>query len=269
MASKAEPFGARLRHWRSHRRMTQMDLAGEAEISTRHLSFIETGRAQPSREMVLRLAQTLNLPLRERNVLLVAAGFAPVHAERPLSDPALRPAADAVGLVLGAHEPWPCVAIDRHWNLVQANRALGPYLEGAASGLLAPPVNLLRLSLHPEGLGSRLVNHGEWRDHVMARLRRSLAISADPGIADLLQEMGSLPSPLRRRDRTGAGVEGVLTPMVLETSAGRVSMFSTTTVFGTPLDVTLDEVAIESFFPADPMSAERMRRLFERATGQA
>lgn len=262
MATRADHFGARLRHWRSRRRLSQLQLAADAEISTRHLSFIETGRAQPSRDMVLRLTETLGLPLRERNVLLVAAGFAPMYGERPLSDPALRPACDAIGLVLAAHEPWPALAVDRHWHLLQANRALAPYLAGAEDHLLSAPVNVLRLSLHPAGLGSRIVNYGEWREHILARLHRSKETSADPGIADLTEELGRLPSPFRSRSRLGTEVGSVLIPMILETSVGMISMFSTTTVFGTPLDVTLDEIAIESFFPADVTSGDRMRALF-------
>lgn len=258
----AEDFGGRLRDWRSRRRLSQLQLAADTDISARHLSFIETGRSQPSREMVLRLTETLAIPLRERNILLVAAGYAPVYTERPLTDPALRPASDAVGLVLGAHEPWPALAVDRHWNLAQANRALAPYIAGADVDLLSPPVNVLRLSLHPSGMGSRIVNYGEWRDHIVARLRRVTESSADPGIADLAEELASLPSPFRSRSRLGTQVGGVLIPMILETAAGTISMFSTTTVFGTPLDVTLDEIAIESFFPADPASATRMRELF-------
>jgi hypothetical protein len=239
-----------------------MELACDTEISARHLSFIESGRAKPSRDMVLRLSETLQLPLRERNQLLMAAGYAPVYGERPLSDTVLRPASDAIQLVLAAHEPWPAVAIDRHWNLVQSNQAFAPYLAGAAAHFLTPPVNVLRLSLHPRGLGSRILNHGEWREHVVARLRRSFEASADPYIADLVNELRSLPSPLGSRDRLGVEIGGVLTPMILETEAGRIAMFSTTTVFGTPLDVTLDEVAIESFFPADETSDRRMRQLF-------
>ncbi|MDB5670964.1 MAG: transcriptional regulator [Alphaproteobacteria bacterium] len=262
MENTAEKFGSRLREWRGRRRLSQLALALESDISTRHLSFIETGRAQPSREMVLRLAKSLGIPLRERNLLLVAAGFAPISAERPLSHPALEPAADAVRLVLAAHEPWPALAIDRHWNLIQSNRALMPYLAGCASELLEPPTNVLRISLHPAGMGSRIINYGEWRDHILARLRRSIDVSADPGTSDLADELAMLPSPFRTRSRIGTAVGGVLIPLILETAVGIVSMFSTTTVFGTPLDVTLEEVAIEAFFPADDLSADRMRKLF-------
>lgn len=265
MASNPADFGSRLRDWRNRRRLSQLQLAGDSDISARHLSFIETGRSQPSRAMVLRLTETLGVPLRERNVLLVAAGYAPIFAERAMSDPALEPAADAVGFVLTAHEPWPALAVDRHWNLIQANRALAPYIAGSASHLLSPPSNVLRLSLHPDGMGSRIVNYGEWRDHIIARLRRSLETSADPGIADLMNELLDLPSPFRTRTRIGTAPGGVLIPLVMETVVGTISMFSTTTVFGTPLDVTLEEVAIESFFPADKSSRDRMRSLFEVA----
>jgi transcriptional regulator with XRE-family HTH domain len=151
MRQAAFSIGDHLREWRQRRRLSQMDLALDAEISTRHLSFLETGRARPSRDMVLRLAERLEVPLRERNVLLLAAGFAPVFGERRLDDPALAPARAAVDLVLKGHEPYPAVAIDRHWTLVAANAAIPPLLAGVDPGLLEPPVNVLRLSLHPTG----------------------------------------------------------------------------------------------------------------------
>jgi len=168
----AQPVGDLLREWRQRRRMSQLDLASEAEISTRHLSFLETGRAQPSRDMVLHLAEQLEVPLRERNVLLVAAGFAPVFAERSLEDPALQSARKAVDLVLAGHEPYPALAVDRHWTLIAANGAVGRIIGGADASLLQPPVNVLRLSLHPKGLAPRIVNLPEWRAHLLARLRR-------------------------------------------------------------------------------------------------
>lgn len=258
MASDPASFGSRLREWRSRRRMSQLALALESEISTRHLSFLETGRAQPSRDMVLRVAETLELPLRERNLMLASAGFAPLYTRRALSDPALEPAAEATRLVLGGHMPFPAMAVDRYWNLVAANDALGPYLAGVAPALLAQPVNVLKLSLHPEGLGGRIVNFGEWRAHVLARLARTFERSGDPGIGELIGEIERLPLPPRRPARAARTHDGILMPMELETAAGTIAMFSTTTVFGSPLDVTLDEIAIETFFPADAVSRQRM-----------
>src|SRR6185436_13787809 len=173
MAS-VRPIGDHLREWRQRRRLSQLDLALEADISARHLSFLETGRAQPSRDMVLHLAERLEVPLRERNLLLVAAGFAPVFPERPLADRALQPARKAVELVLAGHEPYPALAVDRHWTLVAANKAVAPLLAGVDATLLKPPVNVLRLSLHPKGLARRIANLAEWRAHLLARLRRQI-----------------------------------------------------------------------------------------------
>src|SRR5687768_5402078 len=174
-----KPFGEHLRFWRQHRRMSQLDLAGEADISTRHLSFVETGRSVPSREMVLRLAERLQVPLRERNALLVAAGYAPMYRERPLSDPALAPARQAVDLILKAHEPYPALAVDRHWNLLAANRMVAPLLAGAAPALLEAPSNVLRLSLHPQGLAPRILNLVQWREHLFERLQQQIRATRD------------------------------------------------------------------------------------------
>lgn len=250
-------LGDQIRHWRRHRRMSQMALALEAEMSTRHLSFIETGRSQPSREMVLRLAETLDVPLRGRNALLLAAGYAPLHAERALDDPQLAGARRAIDLVLKGHEPYPALAIDRHWTLIAANAALSRLIGAAALHLLQPPVNVLRLSLHPEGLAPAIRNLGEWRGHLLERLRRQIAATADPSLATLLAELSAYPT------REGAGttdaLAGVVVPLRLATPAGDLDFISTTTVFGTPLDVTLDELAIEAFYPADDRTAERLR----------
>src|SRR5579872_4247353 len=171
-AAVLPPVGNLLREWRQRRRLSQLDLACEAEISTRHLSFIETGRASPSREMILHLAESLDVPLRQRNNLLLAAGYAPIYQDRSLDDPALRPAREAIDALLAAHEPFPALAVDRHWTLIAANRALAPLMAGAAPELLKPPVNVLRLSLHPSGLAPRIANLAEWRDHLLFRLRR-------------------------------------------------------------------------------------------------
>ena len=195
MMAMAQPVGDLLREWRQRRRMSQLDLASEAEISTRHLSFLETGRALPSRDMVLHLAEQLEVPLRERNILLVAAGFAPVFAERPLADPALQAARKAVDLVLAGHEPYPALAVDRHWTLVAANGAVGRLIAGADAPLLQPPVNVLRLSLHPKGLAPRIANLPEWRAHLLARLHRQIEVSADPVLAELMRELAAYPVP--------------------------------------------------------------------------
>jgi transcriptional regulator with XRE-family HTH domain len=257
------PVGSLLREWRQRRRMSQLGLALEAEISARHLSFIETGRAQPSREMVLHLSERLDVPLRDRNVLLVAAGYAPVFSEKALSDPALAAARAAVDLVLKGHEPFPALAVDRHWNLVAANDTIPPLLKGADAALLRPPVNVLRLSLHPDGLAPRIANLAEWRAHLLARLRRQIEVSADKVLVALLDELAALPAPVSKRPIAVSqnGFAGVAVPFRLVTDGGILSFISTTTVFGTPVDITLSELALEAFFPADAGTAEALRRL--------
>ena len=259
MQPAIRPLGDQIREWRRRRRLSQMDLALDAEISTRHLSFIETGRTRPSREMVLRLADQLALPLRERNTMLLAAGFAPLYAQRALDDPALAAARRAIDLVLKGHEPFPALAVDRHWHLVAANAAVAPLLAGCAPHLLAGPVSVLRLSLHPEGLAPRILNLAEWRAHLLERLRRQAMTTGDQGREALVVELEGYPFP------DGAGqledMGGVAIPLRLATPLGELSFISTTTVFGTPLDVTLDELAIEAFYPADAMTAERLRGL--------
>jgi transcriptional regulator with XRE-family HTH domain len=266
MATAATSVGDHLREWRRRRRMSQLDLAVDAEISTRHLSFVESGRAQPSREMVLHLAERLAVPLRDRNLLLVSAGYAPVFAERPIGDPALAAARKAIELVLKGHEPYPALAVDRHWTLVDANRAVAPLLAGAAPALLKPPMNVLRLSLHPDGLAPRIANLPEWRAHLLERLRKQIDASADPVLVALLEELRALPAPSRRPPPApNPDYAGVVVPLKLATEAGVLSFLSTTTVFGTPVDVTLSEIALESFFLADRATAEALQRRSQQA----
>jgi transcriptional regulator with XRE-family HTH domain len=258
------PVGALLREWRERRRLSQLALACEAEISTRHLSFVETGRSTPSREMLLQLAEQLRVPLRERNRLLTAAGYAPVYGERALDDPEMRVAREAVELVLAGHEPYPALAIDRRWTLVAHNRAIPVLLAGVDPSLLAPPVNVLRLSLHPAGLAPRIVNLRQWREHLLARLRHDIDLSADAVLIDLLAELEAFPCGADDAP-VGPAAKGVVVPLRLRSDAGVLSLISTTTVFGTPLDVTLSELALESFFPADAGTAEMLRRLVDHA----
>jgi transcriptional regulator with XRE-family HTH domain len=237
--------------------MTQMDLALEADISPRHLSFMETGRARPSREMLMRLSEELDVPLRERNELLKAAGFAPLYRERPLQDAALEAARRAVEVVLDAQKPYPAFALDRYWNMVASNGALPQLYEGVAHELLQPPVNALRISLHPRGLAPRIANLPEWRAHLLARLRRQVDLTADPKLAELLREGEGYPVE-RAFDGDGLAHE-VLVPFSIRTQAGTLSFISTTTVFGSPVDVTLAELAIESFYPADRATEQAVR----------
>jgi len=264
MAS-AQPVGDLLREWRQRRRLSQLELSCDAEISTRHLSFLETGRSQPSREMVLHLAAQLDVPLRERNVLLVAAGYAPIFPERQLADPALENARKAVDLVLRGHEPYPALAIDRHWMLVASNRAVAPLLVGADATLLRPPVNVLRLSLHPSGLAPRIANLAEWRSHLLARLYHQIEVTADPVLVDLMNELRAYPIPSQRKSAGTSAADrdyaGVVVPFELITESGLLAFFSTTTVFGTPVDITLSELALEAFFPANSATAEALRKM--------
>ena len=245
------PVGEQLRGWRQHRRMSQLDLACEAEISTRHLSFVETGRAVPSREMLLRLVERLEVPLRDRNALLLAAGFAPMFKERKIDDPELRAARSVIERILKGHRPYPALAVDRHWNLVLANEAVAPLLAGVASDLLEPPVNVLRLSLHMRGLATRIVNFSEWRAHLLARLHAQVVASADPVLSALLRELADYPVPPQDGKPWHDETVSIAVPFQLRTDAGVLSFISTTTVFGTPVDITLSELALETFFPAD------------------
>ena len=266
------PFGEILREWRERRRLSQLALALDAEVSTRHLSFLETGKARPSREMVLRLAERLEAPLRERNALLLAAGFAPAYQERNFEDPALDAARAVVDRVLAGHEPYPALAIDRAWNLIAANRVVPALLTDVSPALLQPPLNVLRLSLHPQGLAPRIANLPEWRAHLLARLAHEAEVTADPRLEALLAELrgypGDEPDGVNAASGTLPGLAGVAVPMRLTTDAATLAFLSTTMVFGTAVDVTLSELAIEAFFPADGETAEALRRLAPGADAQ-
>ncbi|MBS0448637.1 MAG: helix-turn-helix transcriptional regulator [Proteobacteria bacterium] len=260
--------GQQLRAWRQRRRLSQLDLAGDADVSTRHLSCVETGRSVPSRAMLLRLADRLGVPLRERNRLLTAAGYAPMYGERGLDDPALAAARLAIERVLKGHEPYPALAIDRHWTLVSYNRAVPPLLAGVWPDLLRPPVNVLRLSLHPQGLAPRILNLPAWRMHLLHRLAQQVAASADPVLAELARELERYPAP-SLDGRAAVAESSVLVPFVLDSEVGPLSFISTTTVFGTPVDVTLSELALETFFPADAATAASLSRLHASATARS
>ena len=259
-------FGDHLRTWRQQRHLSQLELADEADISTRHVSFMETGRTNPSRDMVLRLCERLAIPLRERNTLLVAAGYAPMYRERALEDPALAAARQAVELVLKGHEPCPAIALDRCWNVVAANRAAQALLAAHVSPeLLVPPVNVFRLSLHPDGLASRIANLAQWRHHLFERLRQQIHATADPALLALQAELLEYPAPEESPPLVMAGeMLGVVMPFCFESVHGMLSLISTTTIFGTPVDVTLQELAVESFFPADAFTAQVLREMAQQ-----
>jgi transcriptional regulator with XRE-family HTH domain len=256
--------GEHLREWRQRRHLSQLDLAVEAEISARHLSFVETGRAAPSREMVLKLAERLEVPLRERNVLLVAAGYAPAFPQRSLDDPMLKSARQAIDLVLRAHEPNPALAYDRHWNLVTANRMVAPLLEGIPERLLGQPLNILRLAFHPEALAPRTVNLAEWCGHLLERLHRQCEATADPELIRLYNDLKGHPIPARAGPLPPDN--NVAIPLKLRHNGEVLSFISTTMVFGTPVDVTLSELALETFFPVDDLTAARIRQMASELT---
>jgi transcriptional regulator with XRE-family HTH domain len=249
--------GPLLRDWRRRRRLSQLDLALEAGISARHVSFVETGRAKPSREMVLHLADQLEVPLRERNRLLLAAGSAPVYGERSLDDPEMAPVRAALDLVLRGHEPHPAAVVDRTWELIQGNRGVGLLLEGVDPELLAPPVNVLRVSLHPDGMASRILNLADWRVHLLERLDRQIAATGDASLQTLRAELDGYPAPTP--DAPPENLGDICIPLRLRTSHGDLSFISTIATFGTAVDITVAELAIESFFPADAATAEVVR----------
>lgn len=257
----ARPVGDLFREWRQRRGVSQLALALKAEISARHLSFVETGRSHPSREMVLRLAEQLGIPLRQRNALLLAAGYAPAFQERPLDDPALAGARQAIDRLLAAHEPYPALAVDRHWNIVTTNRCIAPLLAGVSPALLQPPLNAVRLALHPKALAPRIANLAEWRAHVLERVQHQVDATGDPVLVDLMNELRGYPGSAAARTSIANGDSRVLVPLRLITDGGTLNLISTTMVFGTPLDVTLSELALETFFPADTATEALLRRL--------
>ena len=266
-AARPVAFGEHLRHWRRQRRLTQLALALQSEVSARHLSWLEAGKSLPSRAMVLRLAEQLQVPLRERNAWLVAAGYAPLYAERHLADPALAAARQALEQLLRAQEPNPALAVDGQWNLVAANRMVMPLLQGVAPALLEPPVNVLRLALHPQGLAPSIGNLPAWRAHLLARLERQIDASGSAALRTLAGELraypgGTLAAPSEEPDLLAP----VALPLELHTPHGRLALISTVAVFGAPHDIVLAELAIESFYPADEASAALLQALAARLT---
>jgi transcriptional regulator with XRE-family HTH domain len=256
----ARPIGDLLREWRQRRRLSQLTLACDAEISTRHLSFIETGRSQPSRAMILHLSEQLAIPMRDRNILLVAAGYAPIFPERSLDDPALQSVRKAIDLVLEKQKPYPAFALDRHWTIAASNGALPEVYVGVAPHLMQPPINALRLTLHPDGLAPRIANLSEWRQHSLARLRRQIDVTADPVLLELLRELSQYSGPGGKNHLAVPTEEpAVAIPFCIRTERGLLTFFTTTTMFGSPVDITLSELAVECFYPADAATAQIVR----------
>lgn len=257
MTDASVTFGDHLRSWRRRRRLSQLECALEVETSQRHLSFIESGRARPSGEMVLRLAEGLGVPLRERNAMLLAAGFAPVFPVRGLDDPAIGATRRALEQVVAAMAPWPALAVDGHWHLVFANAPLLALIgEVPEARLLRPPVNVLRLTLHPGGLAPRILNLGTWRAHLLARLARQARATGDPALDALRAELGAIPAPDDTM-REASGTEPAL-PLEIEHGGHVLRLISTTTVFGAPREVALAELALECFLPADEETARAL-----------
>ena len=261
----SQAIGALLREWRERRRLTQLELALESGVSARHLSFVETGRSKPGREMLLRVLERLEVPFREQNRLLLAAGHAPAFPERSLEDPELQPVRDALEVILRGHEPYPAVAVDRAWNLVAANSPM--YALTAAvdvdPALLEPPINVMRVGLHPRGLAPLMVNLGDWHAHWLERLERQLAVTGDEELAALIEEIAGYPVPEPERDPTsGLGGTEILGPVrVHGPGGGELSFFGMFATFDTPFEVTTSELAIELLFPADRATAELLKNL--------
>lgn len=256
-APVAQPaFGTLLRQWRERRRTSQLDLAIETGVSARHVSFVETGRSQPSRDMVLRLAEQLDVPLRERNVLLLSAGYAPAYPMRTLDDEEMAPVRDALEKILDGYRPYPALVVDRGWNLVAANSSVSVLTGGADADLLEPPVNVLRLSLHPRGVAPAIRNLAQWRGHILHRLAREVAVTADSDLAALHRELLDYPGGTDQAQDNALAV-----PLRLQVDDHELAFFSTVTTFGTAVDVTLAELSIEAFLPANEPTAQALRRL--------
>jgi transcriptional regulator with XRE-family HTH domain len=253
-----QTVGDLLRAWRRRRSLSQLELALDAAVSSRHVSFLETGRARPSREMLLRLAEHLEVPLRERNALLLAGGFAPVYGERPVESAEMQPVRQALDRFLRAHEPYPAIVIDRHHTLLAANDATQALIEGVAPELLEPPANVLRLSLHPDGMAPRIANLAEWSAHLLTSLRREAALTGDPELERLHEELAGYPGVAAEAPHDAQPGDDVVLSLRLRAETGELAFFSTISTFGTAVDVTLAELSIEAFYPADAQTANAL-----------
>ncbi|MFF7593681.1 helix-turn-helix domain-containing protein [Streptomyces mirabilis] len=261
--------GPLLRGWREQRRVSQLELALRADSSARHISFIETGRSRPSEEMVLRLAEHLDVPVRERNALLLAAGYAPHYPETPLDDPSMDALRQGMERLIQGYEPYPALVVDATYTVLAANRGIAMLLEGVSESLLAPPLNAMRLTLHPEGLAPRIRNHREWRDHLLAQMERQIALDRSEPLRALYEEVAAYPVPEQEREGKGegeldGGVEPVpyfALPLQIEHGGRVLSFISSISTFNTPMDVTVAELAIETFLPADPATVKYLQSL--------
>jgi transcriptional regulator with XRE-family HTH domain len=251
--------GELLREWREHRRLSQLELALQAEVSTRHLSFVETGRSVPSRDMVLRLAEQLEVPLRERNLLLLTAGFAPVYSETAFDSPRMTNIRAAIKQMLAGHEPYPAIVVDRHWDVVEANASVALFTASVEPELLTPPLNALRVSLHPRGMAPNILNLAEWRAHLLGRLRRQIALTTDRDAEALYAELRAYPCDQPEPPIAMHGASDVVVPLRLRHGDIELTFFSIVASFGTPIDITVAELAIEAFYPADAETAAVLR----------
>ncbi|MFJ9407937.1 helix-turn-helix domain-containing protein [Streptomyces sp. NPDC101393] len=264
---RATGVGALLREWRDRRRVSQLELALRAGSSARHISFIETGRSRPSQEMVLRLAEHLDVPVRERNALLIAAGYAPAYPETPLDDPSMDALRAGMEQLLTGYEPFPALVLDGRYDVRAANRGVALLLEGVDPALLQPPLNSMRITLHPAGLAPRIRNFAEWRGHLLAQMERQLALLRSAPLRALYDEVSGYPVPGSGGDRDPAAPGAVpahspahsaapfALPMMIEHRGTVLSFLSTIATFNTPMDVTVSELAVEAFLPADPETA--------------
>ncbi|WP_035793706.1 helix-turn-helix domain-containing protein [Kitasatospora mediocidica] len=248
------PVGQLMRGWREQRGLSQLALASRADISTRHLSFLETGRSAPSREMLLRLAEHLDVPPREQNRLLLAAGFAPAYSDSPMEAKEMTQVRATLRQILSGHDPFPALVVDRCWNIVETNAGFSVFSDGADPALLRQPMNALRLALHPGGMAPRIVNFAEWQSHLLARLQRRVTLTAEPGLTELYRELITYPGtdPAAQLPDTPGDL---MVPLRIRHKGDELSLFCTIATFGMPLDITVAELAIETFFPADPATA--------------
>ncbi|GCD41615.1 helix-turn-helix domain-containing protein [Streptomyces paromomycinus] len=259
-ASDTTGVGALLREWRVRRRVSQLDLALRAESSARHISFIETGRARPSQEMVLRLAEHLDVPVRERNALLIAAGYAPGFPETPLDDPSMDALRSGLERLLTGYEPFPALVVDATYHVVAANRGIQAMLAGVDAKLLEPPLNAMRVTLHPDGMAPRIRNFREWREHLLTQMQRQLAVLRSAPLRAVYEEVSAYPLPEGGRETAAGGEHAPYAlPMLLEHDGRVLSFISTIATFNTPTDVTVSELALETFLPADPETAGHLR----------
>ncbi|WP_435601938.1 helix-turn-helix domain-containing protein [Streptomyces sp. bgisy130] len=253
--------GALLREWRDRRRISQLELALRADSSARHISFIETGRSRPSQEMVLRLAEHLDVPVRERNALLIAAGYAPTFPETPLDDPSMTALRAGMERLLTGYEPFPALVVDGTYQVQAANRGITMLLEGVAPALLEPPLNAMRITMHPEGLAPRIRNYREWRGHLLSQMERQLALMRSAPLRALYDEVSTYPLPPGGHASAALGEHVPFAlPMMIEHENTVLSFVSTIATFNTPMDVTVSELALETFLPADPETAAHLRK---------